>query len=134
MCPLCGGRSVNYPGHVSDETTGIVHRTLLGDAWEEADLAVAVFGDDRRFVAANAAFFRLTQYGRSELSELRAGLDLGADDATRRQFESVVRDGVQSGNGRLRCKDGSAVEVHFTVATTRIAGLPYFIAVLHPGS
>ena len=117
---------------MSEDATTILHRTLLGDAWDEANLPVAVFGDDRRFITANAAFFRLTGYDREHLAELRAGQDLGADEPTRSHFEAVVQSGLETGDGRLRRRDGTTVDVRFTVAATKVARLPYFIAVMAP--
>ena len=112
--------------------TQVVQSALLLDAWNNADVGVVLFGDDRRFIAMNDAYCRLTGYARDEVVELRAGRDLAADDASRDQFDTVVRRRRHLGEGKLHCKDGSIVEVQFLTIRSTVAQLPYWIALVWP--
>jgi PAS domain S-box-containing protein len=113
-------------------TTEAVQSALLLDAWNNAEVGVVVFGDDRRFISMNDAYCRLTGYSRAEVVELRAGQDLGADDLSREQFDVAVGGRRHLGEGRLTCKDGSVVEVQFLTIRSRAARLPYWIALVWP--
>ena len=112
--------------------TEVVQSALLLDAWNNADVGVVVFGDDRRFISMNDAYCRLTGYARNEVVELRAGHDLGADDLSRDQFETVVRGRRHLGEGKLHRKDGSVVDVQFLTVRSTVAHLPYWIALVWP--
>jgi PAS domain S-box-containing protein len=113
-------------------TTAILHSTLLLDAWDNADVGVVLFGDDRRFISMNGAYCDLTGYSRDEVMDLRAGHDLGAGAASRDQFEIVVNERRQLGTGRLQRKDGSIIDVQFFTIRTQVAKLPYWIALVWP--
>jgi PAS domain-containing protein len=82
----------------------MIHRSLLGDAWENATAAVAVVGDDGRYIACNETFCRLTGYTREEINGVR----------------------VDGGDG-LRRKDGTVVEASSWALETTVSGLPYRI-------
>ena len=110
--------------------TEAVQSTLLLEAWNNADVGVVVFGDDRRFITMNDAYCRLTGYSRDEVVELRAGHDLGADDASREQYDVAIGGRRHLGEGRLTCKDGSVVGVQFLTIRSRVARLPYWIALV----
>lgn len=110
----------------------MVQQTLLGDAWDHAAVPVAIFGDDRRYIAFNEAFCRLTGYGRAELKDLVAGRDLAGDDESRELFRALVSDGAPRGTAVLKRKDGTLVPVEFWVIETSVAGLPYYITLTWP--
>jgi len=108
----------------------MVHQTLLGDAWDHADVAVSVFSDDGRFIACNEAFCRLTGYGRDEIGAMRVGRELAADaERSAKLFREVVSDARRTGTVGLRRKDGATLDVNFWVIETRVASLPYFVVV-----
>lgn len=113
----------------------MIHQTLLGDAWEHAAVAVAVFADDARYLACNQAFCRLTGYSREEIGRMRVGVDL-ADEPheNAKLFDEIVGKRRSSGSGGLRRKDGAAIRVNFWSIETRVAGLPYFITLYWPSS
>ena len=111
-----------------EDVVAMVQQTLLGDAWEHAAAAVAVFSDDGRYIACNRAFCHLTGYGRDEILEMRVGVDLAVDEAANRKlFGEIVGDSRVVGSGGLRRKDGTTTTVNFWAIATRAAGMPYYI-------
>ena len=112
-----------------DDVVAMVQQTLLGDAWEHAALAVAVFSDDGHYLACNRAFCVLTGYERDEILRMRVGVDLAVDPAANTKlFNEIVRDSRKVGSGGLRREDGSTTTVSFWAIATRAAGMPYEIA------
>jgi PAS domain S-box-containing protein len=116
--------------HEAHDVDQMVHQTLLGDAWDNARIAVAVFDDDRNYIAFNTAFCELTGYTRAELAALRRAIELVADDASRHALTKVIRDGEEAGSVNLRRKDGTVVPVAFWAQETTVAGLPYYISLV----
>lgn len=111
-----------------DDVVAMVQQTLLGDAWEHAALAAAVFSDDGRYIACNQAFCTLTGYRRDEVLQMQVGVDLAVDPtANTKLFSEIVRDSRTVGSGGLRRKDGSTTTVSFWAIATRAAGMPYYI-------
>ncbi len=135
--PSNGTPSTKLPAGYAAESLGIggradvesmVQQTLLGDAWENAAVAVAVFSEDGRYIACNRAFMRLTGYERDEILAMRVGVDLAADPAANTElFHGIVGAGRATGTGGLRQKDGGLVTVHFWAIETTAANLPFFI-------
>lgn len=95
----------------------MLHQTLLGDAWENASVAVAVFDDDRNFIAFNSAFCRLVGSEREELLAGRVAPGLAS---------------APSGTAELAHGDGSSVRVRFQAIETTVSGLPYLISLVWP--
>jgi PAS domain S-box-containing protein len=94
---------------------------------------VVVFDDARNFVAFNAAYCDLTGYSREEILELGPGPHLAADDASREEFERVLRHGGEGiGSARMRRKDGTVVAVGYRLVETNVSALPYTIALVWP--
>lgn len=106
----------------------MVHATLLGDALMQARAAAFVLDDEGHYVAVNDAATRLTGYTRSELLELRAGVDLAADAESQELYDVVAHARHQKGSSRLRRKDGSVIDVRFVTCETSIGGLPYILS------
>ena len=110
------------------DVSSLVHQTLLGDAWEHAAVAAAVFSEDGRYVACNQAFCRLTGYTRTEIAAMRVGVDLAIDrEHNHKLFRDIVGGNKQIGHGGLKCKDGNELAVNVWAIETRAAGLPYSI-------
>jgi PAS domain S-box-containing protein len=113
---------------VSEGIGAMVHQTLLGDAWDNAVVALAVFSDDGRYLACNVAFCRLTGYTREEITKMRVGVDLAVDEARNTKlFEEIVTEKRVVGSGGLRRKDGEEITVNVWAIETRVANLPYYV-------
>ena len=110
------------------DVSPMIHQTLLGDAWEHAAVAAAIFADDGRYIACNQAFCRLTGYRRSEITDLRVGVDLAVETRKNTKlFREVTTEQRTSGTAGLKRKDGTALTVNFWAIETKVANLPYFI-------
>jgi PAS domain-containing protein len=90
----------------------LLHQTLLGDAWENARVAVAVLDDDRHYLAFNTAFCRLTGYRRDDLLARGTGPQL------------------EHGRGvvDLAVHGGETVRTEYWAVETTVSGLPYVVA------
>ena len=109
-----------------------IQRALLGEALDTANLAAFVFEDHEHYVAVNDAACELSGYTREELLELPVR-ELAADpDRTIRNLEEVARGERTQGRTRMRCKDGSVVDVEYRAARATIAGVPFLIAIYWP--
>jgi PAS domain S-box-containing protein len=107
------------------DARGAVHETLLVEAIESARMAICVYDDDGRYVAVNECATTLLGYTREELlahdvADFTAG---GIDRAV------LMSDKHREGVRIVTRKDGSTVPVAFVVTPTRVANLPYFVAV-----
>jgi PAS domain S-box-containing protein len=107
----------------------MVHQTLLGDAWENARVAAAVFSDDGRYIACNTAFCSLSGYTRDELMAMRVGVDLAPEGSKENLdlFRGITSGTLRAGSGRLRRKDGVVLDVDVLASATFVASLPYYI-------
>ena len=101
--------------------------TLLGEALEHAPLGAIVLDDRGTFVAANGHATALTGYSRAELLALGSA-GLVADDGVGK-LEAMAGGSVTAGRSGLRCKDGSVRDVAYRIGETRVAGMPFFVAV-----
>jgi PAS domain S-box-containing protein len=119
-----------------DDVQALVQQTLLGEAWENAAVAVAVFSDDGRYIACNRAMCTLTGYSREEILRMRVGVDLAVEPSENTAlFEAIVSERQTAGRGGLRRKDGSETVVGFWAVETTAAGLPYFVTLYwEPGA
>lgn len=93
----------------------LLHQTLLGDAWENARVAVAVLDDDRHYLAFNTEFCRLTGYRRDDLLARATGPQLHHGRGT---VELAVQGGTQ--------------HVEYWAIETTVSGLPYVVAIFWP--
>jgi PAS domain S-box-containing protein len=118
---------------LDEQTLAILHESLLAEAWHNAEVGVMVFDDDRTFLTANAAYLDLLGYSRQEIGGLRAGANLLADEEGRAAvIDLLVRTQRLSGTMPIRRKDGGLLNVDYFVIPTRVARLPYYIALLWP--
>jgi PAS domain S-box-containing protein len=106
----------------------MLHQTLLGDAWDHAEVALAVFSDDGRYIACNGAFCELTGFTRDEIMAMRVAVDLAPEQSSNASlFRDIVSGRAQTGTGGLRRKDGSVLTVDVLAIGTHVASLPYFV-------
>src|SRR4051794_16685942 len=114
--------------------SSLIHQTLLGDAWENATAAISIFNDDGRYIACNRAFCELSDYSREEIVQMRVGVDLAADGRNLQLFRDIVGNSRRRGDGGLKRKDGTVVEVEVEAIATTVANLPYHIVLYFPSS
>ncbi len=110
------------------DTERLLQLSLLGEAVDcVEEVAVFVWNDDRRYVAVNETACRLVGLGRRELIGMPVGdlsPDGAADDIARVRTARTVE-----GTSSFTRPDGEVVELSWTTARTRIAGLPYMVSV-----
>jgi PAS domain S-box-containing protein len=112
--------------------TDIVQLTLLGDAWENAEVGAVVFDKDRRYLAANPAYCELTGYSREEITELRAGHNLHPDEIGQAEFIDRITHVDRVGQIEIVRKDGTPLLVAYLVVPTEVSGRPYYIGLVWP--
>jgi PAS domain S-box-containing protein len=116
----------------SGEGTGVdvpeLQEHLLGEAFEHAPLGVIVLDESGHFLAANKAAAELCGYTRNELLEL-GSFGLAVDTGIDERLQQVAAGTLRRGSGRMRCKDGAAMEVEYVLGPTRVSGLPFFVGV-----
>jgi PAS domain S-box-containing protein len=112
-----------------------LEQALLGEAVMGVPVAASVFDLDRYYVAVNEAFCDLTQYGRSELTAIKAGTALAPDDDAREAVHAAIRKRGAVGETNLRRKDGSVIPIAYWVMETRLAlGVYFFRLTWRPGT
>ena len=109
----------------------LVQTVLLGEAVENAPVAILVADDEMRYVAANVTACELLGYTREELLGLRV-TDIAAYPEAEGEFEAMIATGELMGRTTIRGKDGASRSLRHRSAETKIAGLAYYVAVLWP--
>lgn len=109
-----------------------VQLTLLGDAWESAEIAAVVFNDARRYLAVNPAYCALTGYSREEIADLRAGHNLLLEEMSQAEFIARITDGERLGHAVIRRKDGTALSVSYMLIASQASQLPCYIGLVWP--
>ena len=106
-----------------------VQETLLGEALEHGPVAALVLDENGTFLAANRMACQLTGYEREEL--LQKGSSELASDPTivPTRLQEMASGRLAHGIGKIRRKDGEALDVQYRVGATRSGGLPYFVFV-----
>jgi PAS domain S-box-containing protein len=113
---------------MADDTQRLIGVTLLGEAIDRLEgVAVFVWNDERRYVAVNEEACRLVGLSRDEL----IGMPVGTltPDGGEPQMESLRGRGAVDGAHFITRADGEKVQLSWTTAPTRIAGLPYLVSV-----
>jgi len=111
----------------------IVQVTLLGDAWERADIGAVVFNGARRYLAANQAYCDLTGYTREEIADLRAGHNLQLEELSHGEYIERITEGDRRlGEAVIRHKDGNSVPVSYMVIPSEVSELPCYIGLVWP--
>jgi PAS domain S-box-containing protein len=117
---------------MNSEPDLILNTTLAGDAWINAELAMLVVDEEGHYIATNKSAWQLTGYSHAELTLLRAGRDLAADERSARIYADLQRGCEMQGKKLLRRKDGRTVSCRYWGVRTTVARLPYFILLLWP--
>jgi PAS domain S-box-containing protein len=110
------------------DTQRLLQLSLLGEAIDCVDeVAVFVWNDDRRYVAVNEAACKLVGLAREELIGMAVG-DMTADGAAGDMARARASRSID-GTSSFTRRDGEVVQLSWTTAHTRIAGLPYMVSV-----
>ncbi len=104
---------------------GAVLETLLLEAIESARMAVCVYDEQGRYVTVNECACAILGYSREEL----LAHDVADFTDGRIDRRVLLSDGHREGVRVVTRKDGTTVPVAYVVAPTRVARLPYFVAV-----
>jgi PAS domain S-box-containing protein len=114
--------------HVPD----VVHTALLGEGADCAEIGVAIYDDDGRYVAVNARACEMLGYTRDELLTHDVG-DFTEGGVDRAILKSPDR---REGARLVRRKDGHFLAVAFVVTPTKIANIGFNLSMfweLPPG-
>jgi PAS domain S-box-containing protein len=112
-------------------THELVQKSLVGEALEHGPVAVFVADDDGRYLAVNAYACELLGYTRSELLDLRVG-EVAIDPDAEASYSEMRRAGSGAGLTRLRCSDGSELDVHYRASQTTVGGMLVYIGTCWP--
>jgi PAS domain S-box-containing protein len=112
---------------VSVDVHDLIQTTLLGEAVENAPVAVFVADDEMRFIAVNRAACALLGYERDELLALRAS-DVSRIPSIEERFHELMARGESAGRRTLVRKDGSTVEIEFWATSTKVAQMTVYVA------
>jgi PAS domain S-box-containing protein len=107
------------------DARGAVLETLLVEAIESARMAVCVYDELGRYVTVKDCACQILGYSREELLSHDVG-DFTEGGIDRRL---LLTDDHREGVRIVTRKDGTTVPVAFVVTPTRVANLPYFVAV-----
>jgi PAS domain S-box-containing protein len=108
----------------------ITQLTLLGDAWERADVGAVVINEARRYLAANPAYCALTGYSLEEIADLRAGHNLLLDEMSQADFIDRITEHRSLGQAVIRRKDGTALPVFYVLIPSQVSDLPCYIGLV----
>lgn len=116
-----------------DEYLKNLDHTILTEVWHNASVAAVVFDGNRTFVAANRAYLDLVGYSRDEISAMKAGANLLADEEGRLAYlELITRDQRLQGSAPIRRKDGQNLMVDYVIVPTHWHDHPFYMALLWP--
>jgi PAS domain S-box-containing protein len=116
---------------VSVDVHDLIQTTLLGEAVENAPVAVFVADDEMQYIAVNRAACTLLGYERDELLAMRAS-DVSRTPAVEERFHELMARGEAAGRRTLVRKDGSAVEIEFWATSTKVAQMTVYVAFVKP--
>lgn len=119
---------------VSVDVHDLIQTTLLGEAVENAPVAVFVADDEMRYIAVNRAACALLDYERDELLTMRASdvsriPSIGERiPSIEERFHELIARGESAGRRTLVRKDGSTVEIEFWATSTKVAQMTVYVA------
>jgi PAS domain S-box-containing protein len=109
----------------------LVQSVLLGDAVENAPVAILVADDEMRYVAANQYACELLGYTREELLEKRV-TDIARYPEAPEEFKTMMASGGLNGVSTVVRGDGGELKLRYRAKETTMAGLLYYISVSWP--
>jgi len=111
----------------------LLQETLIGEAAATGSAGVVLSDDDLRYVAVNEAACNLLGYSRGELLALEVSdVVLGEPDGLRLASRAVIDGATRHGNARVRCKDGSEMNVGYVSFRGSISALDQVVTVTWP--
>jgi PAS domain S-box-containing protein len=114
---------VTKPRH-SSHVPNVVHTSLLGEGADCAEVGIAIYDDDGRYVAVNAKGCELLGHTRDELLTHDVG-DFTEGGIDRSVLKSPNR---REGVRLVRRKDGHMLAVAFIVTPTKIANIAFYLS------
>jgi PAS domain S-box-containing protein len=111
----------------------LVQETLIGEAAATGSAAVILSDDELRYVAANDAACDLLGYSRTELLDLEVSdVVLGGREWIQQASRAVMDGATHHGTARIRCKDGSEIDVAYVSFRGSISALEQVVTVTWP--
>ena len=107
----------------------LIQASLLGEAIDQAPVAVFVADDDLRYIAVNEFACSLLGYTREELLGVSAGEVTRAAASEQADF---VGHGTRDGQSRLVAKDGTEIPVAYRTSETTVAGMRFYVVIAWP--
>jgi PAS domain S-box-containing protein len=118
---------------VADSAQGLLMRTLLGEAADEALVGVVVYDDNGKYIAANRAICKTLGYTLAEFLRLKPSeVSARPEKVIDQKLAEVVAHGLATGTAKLRRKDGTTIEGRYISARTRVSRLDYYISIFEP--
>jgi PAS domain-containing protein len=107
-----------------------IQAELISEALASASVGFLVWGENRRYIAANAAACEILG---TTLEEL-LGREVGAQTLEGAEaVDEALASGFASGTATVHRLDGrSPIEVFYATFTTRTAGMPFMATVIAP--
>jgi len=106
----------------------LVQASLVGEAIDQGPVIVLVADENMSYVAVNQYACDVLGYTRDELLAMKV-TDLAPGPETERRYADYLADPHESGRIRVRCKDGTEVELEYTAAKTTVAGMTFYVSV-----
>jgi PAS domain S-box-containing protein len=105
---------------------------ILRTVMVNAEAAITVFTEERRFVAVSDRYLELTGYSRDEALEHLAGSNLRLKALDQEQFIELVTTELPLGEADIRTKTGEVLAVEYVVIPSAIDGERVFIGIMWP--
>ncbi len=98
--------------------------------FEQSGIPIALFDEERRFVAVNDAFVRFYGYPREQLLGSRGEGMLLDDAGARERWQSLLRTGELYGESPVVHANGTSLQVSFAAHTSTVDGRRLVVGVL----
>jgi PAS domain S-box-containing protein len=109
----------------------LIQTTLLGEAAENAPIAIFVADDDMSYIAVNRRACDLLGYTRDELLALKVS-DVSASPLSGEIYAKMMLQGELSGTGNLLRKDRTELGIEYWAYSTRVAQMTVYVAFIRP--
>ena len=90
-----------------------------------------VADEEMRYIAVNQFAAEMLGYTREELLKLRV-TDVATGPDTVAHYSEMMTERQHAGVDTLTRKDGTQVEVRWSAAESRVAGMPVYVSVVSP--